>query len=120
LKSGTLNFLEPSGPVQACNGIALPLPNNTAMKQFYTNRSDAKCWLDIYRCGAGLTVTGQMHDIAQNDLWSSFETGNSISPVTVTFCYLSRFSRKPLLEIYVFFVALRPNAGHGLLILEVF
>jgi hypothetical protein len=22
LKSGTLNFLEPSGPVQACNGIA--------------------------------------------------------------------------------------------------
>jgi len=25
LKSGSLNFLEPSGPVQACNGIALPL-----------------------------------------------------------------------------------------------
>jgi len=27
LKSGTLNILEPSGPVQACNGIALPLPS---------------------------------------------------------------------------------------------
>jgi hypothetical protein len=26
LKSGGLNLLEPSGPVQACNGIALPLP----------------------------------------------------------------------------------------------
>jgi hypothetical protein len=25
LKSGSLNFPEPSGPVQACNGIALPL-----------------------------------------------------------------------------------------------
>ena len=25
LKSGTLNLLEPSGSVQACNGIALPL-----------------------------------------------------------------------------------------------
>ena len=25
LKSGNLNLLEPSGPVQACNGIALPL-----------------------------------------------------------------------------------------------
>jgi len=25
LKSGSLNFLEPSGPVQACNRIALPL-----------------------------------------------------------------------------------------------
>ena len=26
LKSGNLCFLEPSGPVQACNGVALPLP----------------------------------------------------------------------------------------------
>ena len=26
LKSGNFNLLEPSGPVQACNGIALPLP----------------------------------------------------------------------------------------------
>ena len=26
LKSGSLNLLESSGPVQACNGIALPLP----------------------------------------------------------------------------------------------
>jgi len=26
LKSGSLNLLEPSGPVQACNGITLPLP----------------------------------------------------------------------------------------------
>jgi hypothetical protein len=25
-KSGNLNFLEHSGPVQACNGTALPLP----------------------------------------------------------------------------------------------
>jgi len=25
-KSGSLNLLESSGPVQACNGIALPLP----------------------------------------------------------------------------------------------
>ena len=26
MKSGNLNFLEPSGPVQGCNGTALPLP----------------------------------------------------------------------------------------------
>jgi len=26
LKSGRLNLLETSGPVQACNGTALPLP----------------------------------------------------------------------------------------------
>jgi len=26
MKSGNLNFLEHSGPLQACNGTALPLP----------------------------------------------------------------------------------------------
>ena len=26
MKSGNLRFLEPSGPAQACNGVALPLP----------------------------------------------------------------------------------------------
>jgi hypothetical protein len=25
MKSGSLSFLEPSGPLQACNGIALPI-----------------------------------------------------------------------------------------------
>jgi len=30
LKSRSLNLLEPSGPVQACNGIALPLPSTVA------------------------------------------------------------------------------------------
>ena len=28
LKSGSLNLLEPSGPVQVCNGITLPLPSS--------------------------------------------------------------------------------------------
>ena len=49
------------------------LPDNTAMKHFYTNRSGAKCWLDIYRWGAGLAVTGPIRDIGQNVLHSSFE-----------------------------------------------
>ena len=26
MNSGNLNFLEPSGPLQACDGTALPLP----------------------------------------------------------------------------------------------
>ena len=26
MKSGNLNFMKPSGPLQACNGTALPLP----------------------------------------------------------------------------------------------
>ena len=36
LKSGSLNLLEPSGPVQACNGIALPeLHWSVRMMYFY-------------------------------------------------------------------------------------
>ena len=39
MKSGNLNFLEPSGPFQACNGTALPLPVNKTLKKihFYQN-----------------------------------------------------------------------------------
>jgi hypothetical protein len=36
LKLGSLNLLEPSGPVQACTGIALPLPNNHQVTIFFS------------------------------------------------------------------------------------
>ena len=36
--------------------------------------SAAKCWLDIYRWGAGLAVTGRMRDVWQSVLQSAFET----------------------------------------------
>ena len=49
------------------------LANNTAVKHIYTNRSGAKCWLDIYHWGAGLAVTGPIRDIGQNVLQYSFE-----------------------------------------------
>ena len=35
MKSGNLNFLEPSGPLQACNG--------TALLFFYLNVQQSKC-----------------------------------------------------------------------------
>jgi hypothetical protein len=34
LKSGSLNFLEPSGPVQACNGIALLFYEDNCLLEF--------------------------------------------------------------------------------------
>ena len=34
LKSGSLIFLEPSAPVEACNGIALPLHLNNMSRRF--------------------------------------------------------------------------------------
>ena len=36
--------------------------------------SSAKCWLDIYRWGAGLAVAGRICDIGQNVLQSYFQT----------------------------------------------
>jgi hypothetical protein len=35
--------------------------------------SIAKCWLDVYHCGAGLVVIGPIRDIGQNVIQSSFE-----------------------------------------------
>jgi len=37
VKSGNLNFLEPSGPFQACNGTALPLPLLYTSKFYFTD-----------------------------------------------------------------------------------
>jgi len=34
MKSGNLNFLEPSGPLQACNGTALPFTVQIILKYF--------------------------------------------------------------------------------------
>ena len=42
-------------------------------------RSGAKCWLDIYRWGAGLAVAGRIRDIGQKVLESSFQTGSRSS-----------------------------------------
>ena len=55
LKSGNLNVLEPSGPVQACNGIALPLP---FMK--YSIVSCTSYHHDITRKKKGHLTAGQL------------------------------------------------------------
>ena len=47
------------------------------VKHFYTNRSGAKCWLDIYNWGADLAVTGPIHDNGHEVLKSTFQTGSS-------------------------------------------
>jgi hypothetical protein len=44
LKSGSLNLLQPSGPVQACNGIALPLQWN-AVGRIVTEKTSETTFL---------------------------------------------------------------------------
>ena len=41
-KSGNLNFLEPSGPVQACNGTALPFTHNELHLRVLTDRDEQR------------------------------------------------------------------------------
>ena len=71
------------------------LPDNTAVKHFYTNRGGAKCWLDIYGWSVGLAVTGRIRDIGQNVLLSACVTGggSGSSTVTATLCCLWPTSR---------------------------
>jgi hypothetical protein len=40
MKSGNLNFLEPSGPLQACNGTALPSPYHFVPSKYFPSLHD--------------------------------------------------------------------------------
>ena len=48
MKSGNLNFLEQSGPLQACNGSDLPLPL-ALLLPFYTYLSDIYSKQNLYK-----------------------------------------------------------------------
>jgi hypothetical protein len=77
------------------------LPNNTAVKQFYTNRSRAKCWLDLYHWAPGLSVTGRIRDNGQNFLQTFFPTGSSSSHSYFQIFFLISFLEEALLEIII-------------------
>ena len=47
LKSGSFNLLEPSGPVQACNGIALPFILDI-LKLSLISYEELQCSVDVY------------------------------------------------------------------------
>ena len=53
MKSGNLNFLEPSGPLQACNGTALPFAIDLDMTPFLLVSTD------FSKDGSGLLVGWQ-------------------------------------------------------------
>jgi len=61
------------------------------MKHFYNIDSRTKCWLDVYHWGAGLAVTGRVHDSGQNVLQYSFQTGSSSSPSYIQIVFLIAF-----------------------------
>jgi len=51
LKSGSLNLLEALGPVQACNGIALPFMKNFEWKEIpMLSVADSFYWRHLFYC----------------------------------------------------------------------
>jgi hypothetical protein len=48
LKSGSLKLLEPSGPVQACLGIAVPLSTNGRMHEHVRNERKYYTGINIH------------------------------------------------------------------------
>ena len=51
MKSGNLDFLEPSGPLQACNGTDLPLPLPFFFKYSSVHCKDTSRHIEITWCG---------------------------------------------------------------------
>jgi hypothetical protein len=103
LKSGSLNLLEPSGPVQACNGIALPLPLQYIYIQYTSEDQDGRipkltaimevCVTDIQRivlavCDHGAyheeSVRAKLRSLAKMHkfyLWKCQHTSRAVSPL---------------------------------------
>jgi hypothetical protein len=75
------------------------LPNNAAVKHFYTNRERCEVLTAYLSLSAGPTVTGPIRDIGQNVLQILAKQETVATPVTATYSSSSHFSRRPLLEI---------------------
>ena len=56
LKSGSLNLLEPSGPVQACNEIALPFDTYSCSVCFEVQQEQQNATASVHRLGLELQV----------------------------------------------------------------
>jgi hypothetical protein len=64
MKYGNLNFLEPSGPLQTCNGTALPLPLTPTILSLGLHSLSMKCsnYIAYLNCGIPFcTVKGKVH-----------------------------------------------------------
>ena len=65
------------------------LPNDTASETFFKLIGRrAKCWLDIYRWGASLAVSGRARDIRQNVLQSFCKTGSVAAQIFFFIAFL--------------------------------
>jgi len=74
MKSGKMNFLEPSGTIQACNGTAFPLPYMLVTEDFFGDVqvrvkriSASKSTAMRYNCYQNANVLTPMHACLVSD-----------------------------------------------------
>ena len=68
------------------------------VQHFYIIGSSVKCWVVIYYRDTGLAVTGWIHDVGQNVLRISSETGNSSSPSHFQFFFYIAFLQEAFIR----------------------
>ena len=89
MKSGNLNFLEPSRPLQACNGTALPLPSvhqstnqsiNESFNESYTIHPSVRlsvCLsLHIFMCRSALPLSISPYWFSFSKIFTSNSNSN--------------------------------------------
>jgi hypothetical protein len=90
LKSGSLNLLEPSGPVQACNRIALPYYNIVRVKATFLygwelgreqKNTENRLQVHISRCLRKMLNTKWPKTTTNRELWNKYkeEVGTDLS-----------------------------------------
>ena len=93
MKSGSLNLPEPSGPAQACNGVALPLPlykHSTKYSYCYQKRTKRLHW-----CGQKMhkqfceETSWEMHTDKENSEVHLGDRGMGMESELIPLCTVS-------------------------------
>ena len=93
MKSGNLNFLEPSGPLQACNGTALPLHALFSEIYFWNKTlhvSDSSC---VHYQEFFAVHTAHLYDIPLLCVQWKSENGQRNCPKHVEFYFKNKFQK---------------------------
>jgi len=98
MKSGNLNFLEPCGPLQACNGTALPLPIHLALPP-----SDCKpvhLSIPIHNNPVGLTLNYSRWCVLHTSLSYFCLTSNNLNPTGSFHLSSASFITKTAMQLF--------------------
>jgi hypothetical protein len=92
LKSESLNLLEPSGTVQACNGIALPLP-------FTSHYARQQLWhTAVYAHSRESSLTAGTGHVLRWHTWWNHKVGEAMRYLNCINCKVCSISCRPTYE----------------------